>query len=95
MNRALQKQWEEVTNLLLNAREILNNCSGSIETINDNNFKQYLDHNELELALDEIEAISDSFELPREFWQCILKAANVMELKEHSKRYLKSISYYG
>ena len=95
MNKALQEHWKLVINLLLSARGILDNCNGSVEEINDVVFKEYIDQNELELALDELEALSNNFELPREFWQNILKAANAMELKEHSKRYLKSISYYG
>lgn len=95
MNKDLRRTWKEVTELLNEAREILNNCDGSVEFVDDKQFVEYLDHNELELALDEIEAISDSFELPREFWQCLIKASNSMGLKDHSKRYIEVLAYYG
>jgi hypothetical protein len=95
MNKELSKIWIDVKELLNQARAILNNCDGSVELIDDKQFVEYLGHNELELALDEIEAISDSFELPREFWQCLIKASNIMGLKEHSKRYMEFLAYYG
>ena len=91
----LKEIWGEVTNLLQEARGYLSPESSLIEEINDSEFRSYLEHNELELALDEIERLSDDFEpLPREFWQCLVKAANRMELSDHSKRYLKLLSYY-
>ncbi|MBV1928330.1 MAG: hypothetical protein KUG81_02305 [Gammaproteobacteria bacterium] len=86
MTKEHRKLWKEVTEILRQARLTLNDCDGSVDHIDDAQFIEYLDHNELELALDEIEAISDSFELPREFWQCLVKASNSMDLKKHSKR---------
>ncbi|MCU7885576.1 MAG: hypothetical protein KZQ82_15400 [Candidatus Thiodiazotropha sp. (ex Lucinoma annulata)] len=89
-----QKILDEVTVLLKEARTYLDIKNSSVETIDDKEFKGYLKHNEMVLALDEIEAISDSFEVPKEFWQCLLRAANRMNLKEHSKRYVKVVSYF-
>lgn len=95
MNNELRERSKLVNDLLLEAREVIGNCSGSVESINDEKFIEYLAQNELELALDELEAISDDLDLTRDFWQRLLKAANAMELKEHTKRYLRAISYYG
>ena len=81
--------------MLSQGRAILNNCDGSVDFIDDKQFIEYLEYNELGLALDEIEAISDSFELPKEFWQCLIGASNAMGLKEHSKRYMEMLAYYG
>lgn len=89
-----QHIWDEVTKLLIEARSFLDINNSSVEEIKDSNFVEYLKYNELELALDELEEISDSFEVPKQFWQCLIKAANLMELKEHSKRYVKFRDYY-
>lgn len=89
-----QEHWNEAISLLKQAREILGQSDGSVDHVEDAQFQEYLSHNELELALDEIESLSDDFELPMEFWQLILRAANRMGLKEHSKRYMKFLSYY-
>ena len=89
-----QKQWNETAVLLKKARTYLDINNSSVDIINDNEFNEYLKHNELELAIDEIEAMSDSFEVPKEFWQCLLKAADCMNLKEHSKRYIKIVGYF-
>ena len=86
--------WDEVKKLLIEARGFLNINSSSVYEIDDDEFFEYLKHNELESALDELEEISDSFEVPKEFWQCLVKAANLMDLKVHSKRYLKFRDYY-
>ena len=89
-----QQIWDEVSKLLKEARGYLDIENSSVNEINDTELFEYLKHNELELALDEIEAISDSFEVPKQFWQCLIKAANLMGLKEHSKRYVKLSGYY-
>jgi len=89
-----QKIWDEVSNLLKEAHGYLDRENSSVNEINDNVFFEYLEHNELELAIDEIEAISGSFEVPLQFWQCLIKAANRMGLKEHSKRYVEFSGYY-
>ena len=90
-----QEIWDDVTKLLNEARGYLDLENSSVDQINDKEFINYIENNELELALDEIEGLSESFEVPREFWQCLIKAANRMGLKEHSKKYIESISYYG
>jgi hypothetical protein len=95
MSNGLNQHWNLVATHLREARAILDTCDGSLELVEDFRFKEYVGQNELELALDELEGMSDSFELPREFWKNILKAANAMGLHEHSKRYQKFLSHYG
>ncbi len=89
-----QEIWNEVEELLKEARSYLDIDQSSLSELDDSEFLEYLKHNELELALDELEAISDSFEPPKKFWQCLIKSANLMGLKEHAKRYVELCSHY-
>lgn len=86
--------WDEVIKLLIEARRFLDINNSSVEEITDGEFFKYLEHNELELALDELEKISNSFEVPKQFWQCLIRTANLMDLKAQSKRYVKFSDYY-
>ncbi len=80
-----QHIWDEIIKLLVEARGFLHVNNSLAEEINDSEFVEYLEHNELELALNELEKFSDSFEVPKQFWQCLIKAANLMELKNAQK----------
>ncbi|MES9991564.1 MAG: hypothetical protein ABW098_06385 [Candidatus Thiodiazotropha sp.] len=88
------EQWKDVANLLKKAHGLLDISNSSVDVINDSEFMEYLENNEHEHALNEIEAIAESFVVPKAFWQCLLKAANRMQLKAHSKRYVKIVGYY-
>ena len=48
--------------------------------------QQYLDHNELELALDEREHLGEHASAPIEFWAELRSAAEEMRLAGHYER---------
>jgi hypothetical protein len=49
-------------------------------------YREYLDENELELALDELEMLGDANPVPPGFWHSLLKAALEMGLTTHVER---------
>jgi len=49
-------------------------------------FHGWLDHNELELALDELEMLGNANEVPDDFWSRLATAAQLMELEAHEAR---------
>lgn len=48
---------------------------------------EWLEHNELELALDELEGLGETNPVPISFWRALLDAATNMNLGEHAERY--------
>ena len=50
-------------------------------------YREWLDHNELELALDELEALAEVNAVQRAFWESMLSAADEMKLTDHAERY--------
>jgi hypothetical protein len=50
-------------------------------------YEDYLDHNELELALDELESIAENVKANAIFWRDALSAAESMGLVRHAERY--------
>jgi hypothetical protein len=48
------------------------------------NFDRFLEHNEIELALDEIEGVGGQFSAPAEFWLALAGAAIQMGLIERA-----------
>ncbi len=55
---------------------------GSLEAYQD-----WLSHNELELALDELDILGESNPVPRQYWLELAAAAELMKLNEHEARY--------
>jgi hypothetical protein len=53
------------------------------------NFDSFLEHNELELALDEIEGVGEQFSPPAEFWLALAAAATQMELIERATQLIR------
>ncbi len=49
-------------------------------------YEEYLAHNELELAFEELEQIGTNQDCPRQFWQELLLAAQNMGLENHTAR---------
>ena len=49
-------------------------------------YREYLDHNELELALDELEMLGTMNDVPDDYWSALATAAQVMGLREHEQR---------
>lgn len=54
-------------------------------------YREWLDHNELELALDELACVGDENTAPREFWRALMEAAQNMGLTDHAEAYAKSL----
>lgn len=54
---------------------------GNVERLNE-----WLEQNELELALDELEMLGDDNRSPTEYWQALASAAARMGLGEHQSR---------
>ncbi|MEM4987516.1 hypothetical protein V8G57_08975 [Collimonas sp. H4R21] len=52
-----------------------------------NNFKEYLSHNELELALDELAEVAMNFPQSHRFWDSMCQAAASMKLDERSNAF--------
>ena len=83
MTRELQRAWEETRADLERARSCM---PRSIDSQIFDQYTQFVDANELELALDELEAIAGNTACPPEFWQSLLAAAERMNLTEHVPR---------
>lgn len=49
-------------------------------------YREWLEHNELELALDELEGLGEINRVPREFWIHLRDAALEMQLEERRLR---------
>ena len=50
-------------------------------------YQEWLAHNELELALDELAGLGEANMAPKEFWHALAAAANNMGLKDRAKAY--------
>ena len=51
-----------------------------------------LDHNELDLAMEALEAAGDELDARPNFWQSLKDAADEMGLREYSQRYAKRLT---
>lgn len=54
-------------------------------------FEHYLSHNELGLALDELEAAGNEARVDEHFWWLLKKNAQVMGLGEHRLRFMRKL----
>ena len=52
-------------------------------------YQEWLEHNELELALDELAGLGEANMAPKAFWQELIAAANNMGLKDRAEAYEK------
>lgn len=89
--------WARTERHLRQAREMLPeppaegpDATGSVDA-----FNEYLDHNELELALDALEMLGDGNSVRTEFWRELLAAAENMALSKHAVRYRARIASLG
>ena len=82
------KHFEQVTSHLNIAFQCLrkpiqnNPVGGSLES-----FNEYLAHNELELALEELEGLAGINIANNDFWKAMIKASELMDLTEHKSWY--------
>ena len=88
-NPRLWKQWGIVTALLEDARRYLVSAPkfaehGSTSLIQ---FDEYLAHNELGLALEEMASLGRGMECKAMFWRELQQAAQVMELNDVAEEF--------
>lgn len=88
----LEKIWRIVRQHLNSAHgllspEIANNNSSRLELYNE-----MLEHNELELALDQLEEIGEENICSREFWMLLKLAASTMGLDNRADYYTQKLT---
>jgi hypothetical protein len=54
-------------------------------------YREWLDYNELELALDELELLGEANHVGKLFWESLLRAATEMSLNAHAARYREKV----
>jgi len=82
MSQELFKIWAETEQYLLAARATVEAPMTGENGFSEIRFLEYIDHNELGLALTELEGIPIFNEVPHEFWQLLLNAAAIMGIEE-------------
>jgi hypothetical protein len=75
----IEKSWR-LTTRHLNAARL------ELKQHNLHNYDEWLAHNELELAFDELENIGNGGPVSRKFWLEMLAAAESMKLQDHMAR---------
>ena len=76
----LLKSWAITTRHLTAAAEALGGP-------HRREYEEFMVHNELELALDQLEAFGEESHQPQQFWEHLLAAAENMGLTKHAARY--------
>lgn len=83
----LEQSWAITRGHLDKARHLLpETLRDSIEGWSLERYEECIDHNELELALEELEGVGDENHAPTAFWNELLAAAENMELAKHVER---------
>ncbi len=92
--RELERSWAVTRKHLDAAREVLSvaGLDGTIEARKlISEYNEFLAHNELELALDMLEAAADGQSAPQEFWQHLIRAARNMGLETRAQQLAQEI----
>lgn len=87
MSGDLQECWARTQGHLGHAAALL--PAGLVESDEGgrlHRYREWIEHNELELALDELESLGGINRVPREFWAHLRDAALEMQLSEHRLR---------
>jgi hypothetical protein len=69
------------------SRGHLENAFAQLSPTAAETFHEFIEHNELELALEELERLGDATSAKGLFWESMLKAALEMKLDGHAARY--------
>ena len=77
MDARLKKQWEVTRSLLSEAAVQVSSMPGF------SSFGEYIEHNELELALNVLEQLGEQSTVNAGYWQNLYKASEVMGLQTH------------
>ena len=88
MNRKeLERSWKITRSHLATARSFIPEAiSTSDEGYSLARYDDWLSHNELELAFDELEGLGGENELGHQFWDALIAAAENMGLDNHANR---------
>ena len=82
----LIESWAVTTAYLRTAEQQLAEEFAATDVSATREFNDWLDHNELELALDQLENMGSDSRSPI-FWSSLLAAAENMDLQSHAARY--------
>lgn len=80
------QSWKRIKSSLLKAKSFVaiqkldNNQLGKLK-----DFDEYIDHNELGLAFEQLELLAETIIFPSDFWKEMLSAANEMKPYEKSQ----------
>lgn len=85
MDARLLKQWDMCNLLLRQAAVQIEDTQKLVQ------FEHYLSHNELGLALDELEAAGNEEHADEHFWWLLKKTAQVMGLGEYRLRFTRKV----
>jgi hypothetical protein len=80
----LIKRWRATTVLLQRARSTIQDSSAQIEEL-VKEFDEYLEHNELELAMDMLQEMAELTPCRGGFWRDLERAAEMMGLTDRAK----------
>ena len=96
MNRdELERSWRITRSHLATARSLIPDIiPPSDEGYSLTRYDDWLLHNELELAFDELEGLGEENDFGHEFWKALLAAAENMGLEKHAKRCRDSLARY-
>jgi hypothetical protein len=88
----LEKNWAATVWHLEAARElIVASAAPGADGGTLAQYQDYLEHNELELALDELADVGVANSPPVEFWRKLCQAAENMELTEHVAKFERKL----
>jgi hypothetical protein len=86
----LHQHWAETERQLRAARAELSAVPHQGPSLGtDDRYQEYLDANELQLALEELEGLGEQNEASPVFWNMLRIAAERMQLSEHAVRYAR------
>jgi hypothetical protein len=84
----LRRHWADTERQLREARAALSVVRAQDPSLGtDPQFQEFLDANELQLALEELEGLGGQTDAPPAFWSILRAAAERMELHDHAARY--------
>lgn len=85
----LQRRWAITRDHLAQARAAL--PSVDMTARHRSEFEEYLDHNELELAMDVLADAAEAGSPTAEFWRALSRAALGMNLQERADLFLRRV----
>jgi hypothetical protein len=82
--------WALIESDLTRARHSLPDAAANDTIIRE--YQEFIDHNELELACDILEAYAEDQMVSKDFWLGLRDAPKKMKLPDHAARYERNIS---